>query len=234
MQVDHDTVSTGPVVTGTVTDLLGGTATATVVVQYDGHGPTLAPIVTPPRCRSGRSPPTATPNATDASSGVASESCAVPQTTTAGAASVLCKATDVAGNRSTAPAYYTVQALADRRAAGWTIESRCLRWTQTARASSCASSGVPVLFRACDANGTPIGTKGFVTSVTLRLHGCAAGVRTGERGLVPADRRASPIRSRAQLWTGHIPTLKLASGKKYTYRVLLADGTSFTVTFGVR
>jgi hypothetical protein len=33
---------------------------------------------------------------------------------------------------------------------------------------------------------------------------------------------------------GSIPTLKLTAGKKYTYRVSLADGTSFTVTFGVR
>ena len=43
VRVDRDTLSTGRVVTGTVTDLLGGTATATVVVQYDGHGPVLAP-----------------------------------------------------------------------------------------------------------------------------------------------------------------------------------------------
>ena len=33
---------------------------------------------------------------------------------------------------------------------------------------------------------------------------------------------------------GSIGSAKLASGKKYTYRVTLADGTSFTFTFGVR
>ena len=36
------------------------------------------------------------------------------------------------------------------------------------------------------------------------------------------------------VWVGNIATAKLAGGKKYTYRVDLADGTSFTVTFGVR
>ncbi len=52
--------------------------------------------------------------------------------------------------------------------------------------------------------------------------------------LVPADRPASSMSKSSSAVDGHIPTLKLASGKKYTYRVLLADGTSFTVTFGVR
>jgi hypothetical protein len=36
------------------------------------------------------------------------------------------------------------------------------------------------------------------------------------------------------VWSGTIPTLKLTSGKQYTYRVQLADSTSFLVTFGVR
>jgi hypothetical protein len=35
-------------------------------------------------------------------------------------------------------------------------------------------------------------------------------------------------------WQGSIPTNRLTSGKEYTYRIDLADGTSFTVTFGVR
>ena len=51
---------------------------------------------------------TATPHATDASSGVASQSCDVPQTSAAGAASVTCRATDVAGNTAVALAHYTV------------------------------------------------------------------------------------------------------------------------------
>ena len=38
----------------------------------------------------------------------------------------------------------------------------------------------------------------------------------------------------ARTWIGTIPTKKLATGMKYTYRVSLADGTSFTVSFGVR
>ncbi len=37
----------------------------------------------------------------------------------------------------------------------------------------------------------------------------------------------------ADVWLGTIPTADLEAGKKYTYRVDLADGTSFMLTFGV-
>ena len=95
------------------------------------------------------------------------------------------------------------------------------------------SSGVPVVFRACDAKGTPIGTKGFVKSVTLlSTTPLPASARVNEVWYPPVG--AFIFSKSSQQWTGYIPTRKLASGTKYTYRVLLADGTSFTVTFGVR
>ena len=105
--IDDDTTSSGELVEGSITDLLGRTATASVLVRVDVTAPTLAPVVTPSPVTVGQ-PATATPNATDASSGVASQSCDVPATATAGAASVECRAADVAGNTTTVRAYYTV------------------------------------------------------------------------------------------------------------------------------
>ena len=53
---------------------------------------------------------TATPNATDALSGVAAQSCGVPDTSTAGPHSVACTASDAAGNAATQTLNYTVAA----------------------------------------------------------------------------------------------------------------------------
>ena len=53
---------------------------------------------------------TATPHATDAASGVASESCDVPADGDGGRGIRPCRATDVAGNTATAFGYYTVVA----------------------------------------------------------------------------------------------------------------------------
>ncbi len=53
---------------------------------------------------------TATPNATDALSGVAAQSCAVPDTSTVGPHTVVCTASDAAGNGATQTLSYTVAA----------------------------------------------------------------------------------------------------------------------------
>ena len=53
---------------------------------------------------------TATPNASDALSGVAAQSCGVPDTSTAGPHSVTCTASDAAGNGATQTLAYTVAA----------------------------------------------------------------------------------------------------------------------------
>ncbi len=94
-------------------------------------------------------------------------------------------------------------------------------------------SGVPVVFTACDANGNPIGTKKFVKGFTLVSTAPlapSAGVNELSYVYVGTFKYAT---SSGQ-WQGFIPTNKLTSGRKYTYRVDLADGSSFTVTFGVR
>ena len=85
----------------------GGTNTQTVTIKRDGTVPTLAPVVSPnPVLLNGTA--TATPNATDQRSGLASASCGAPTTTTVGSKSVSCTATDYAGNTNTVAANYTV------------------------------------------------------------------------------------------------------------------------------
>ena len=81
--------------------------------------------------------------------------------------------------------------------------------------------------------GASIGTKGFVTGVTLfSTATLPSAAKVNEAWYLPIGSFAYV--SAAKTWIGHIPTAKLASGKMYSYRVNLSDGTSFTVTFGVR
>ncbi|MFH8251317.1 hypothetical protein ACH3VR_13175 [Microbacterium sp. B2969] len=282
--VGTDTSAAGVPVTGTITDLLGRTATASVLVRVDTTAPDLKPVVTPPNVEVGGTA-TATPNATDASSGVASQSCDDPMTATAGTASVECRATDVAGNSATALAYYTVAepiptptptpppgptpspttpaappstpttrpaSPAPRTGTGGgstgggstggsvlpllpglPLPDRQPLGPLAADGSSVFAhgSGVPIIFRAYADDGTAIGTKGYVAGVVLlSSQAMPASTKATEAyflpfGFVYADA--------ADLWLGSIPTADLDGGRRYTYRVDLADGTSFTVTFGV-
>ncbi len=95
--------SAGTTVAGTCTDNAGNTSSSvTFGLKYDATAPTLTPTVAPnPASLNGAA--TASPNATDATSGVASASCAQPDTSSAGAKSVACTAADNAGNTATAP-----------------------------------------------------------------------------------------------------------------------------------
>ncbi|GAA5209610.1 PD40 domain-containing protein [Microbacterium kyungheense] len=230
--VDADTAPEGRTVSGTVTDVRGETATTELLVKVDGTAPALAPVVTPDPVTVGGTA-TATPNATDAASGVASQSCDVPSTATAGTASVTCRATDAAGNTGSASAAYTVTAPGPVLCGGVPDRSPLLAVNADGSSVFFRLSGVPIVFRACDAAGKSIGTKRFVTGVVLVATADLPSSAKVNEGLYP------PIGSftyakLTKTWVGAIPTIKLKSGKKYTYRIELADGTSFTVTFGVR
>lgn len=85
----------------------GGTNSQSVTVKRDATAPILNSSVAPnPVFLNGSA--TATPNASDALSGIASSSCGMPNTTTVGSKSVNCTATDNAGNTATASANYRV------------------------------------------------------------------------------------------------------------------------------
>ena len=92
---------------------------------------------------------------------------------------------------------------------------------------------MPVSFTACDPAGNPIGTKKFVKEVVLvTTTSLPTSAGLNELWYVPVG--GFTYSSSTGLWQGYINTAKLSAGKKYTYRVMLSDGTSFTVTFGVR
>lgn len=86
----------------------GGTTTKRVTVKRDATGPTLAPTFTHDPIVLGQVV-TASPNAEDALSGVASASCGTVSTAVAGPGqTVACTATDSAGNTTRAEAFYSV------------------------------------------------------------------------------------------------------------------------------
>ena len=82
------------------------TSFTTATIKRDGTAPTLNPTVPSPILR-GQSY-SASPNAADALSGLASQSCGALDTTTTGNKSTTCSATDNAGNTTTVTLNYTV------------------------------------------------------------------------------------------------------------------------------
>ncbi|GAA5196265.1 hypothetical protein [Microbacterium jejuense] len=230
--VATDTPPGGRTVTGTMTDVNGRTATTQLLVKVDVTAPALAPVVTPNPVVVGGTA-TAAANATDPASGVASQSCDAPSTTTAGAKSVTCRATDAAGNTGSASAAYTVTAPAPALCGGVRDRSPLIGVDTDGSSVFARVSGVPIVFRACDAAGKPISTKKFVTGVVLvTTADLPSSAKVNEAFYPPIG--SFTYSKLTKTWVGAIPTVKLKSGKKYTYRVDLADGTSFTVTFGVR
>jgi hypothetical protein len=87
--------------------LVTGDSMTPVYISIDKTPPTLAPTVSPNVVLL-NSTATATPNATDALSGVASQSCGPVVTSSTGTKSVSCTATDSANNTVTKSVTYTV------------------------------------------------------------------------------------------------------------------------------
>jgi alpha-tubulin suppressor-like RCC1 family protein len=92
----------------TVSDKAGNTSAPSnvVTVKLDKTAPTLAPTMPSPLLRGGSY--TASPNASDAMSGIATSSCGALDTSTSGSKSTTCSATDNAGNSKTVTLNYTV------------------------------------------------------------------------------------------------------------------------------
>ena len=84
----------------------GGVTAKSLAYKHDNVAPALAATLSAaPRVGDAV---TATPNATDAVSGVAAQSCGVPDTSTTGPHTVACTASDAAGNGATQTLSYTV------------------------------------------------------------------------------------------------------------------------------
>ena len=157
-------------------------------------------------------------------------SCAAADTATPGSKTVECSAADAAGNQARATANYVVMPAS---CAGADDRTALAPLASDGSSVFLRTSGVPVVFRACDMRGNPINTKGFVKSVTLvATTALPANSKITELWYPPVT--AFGFRPVARTWVGMISTPKLPARKRHTSEVLLTDGTSFTLTFGVR
>jgi hypothetical protein len=170
----------------TATDGLGNSGAAagssnTATIQLDSVAPTLSPTVSPnPVLLNGSA--TASPGAGDVTSGVATSSCGAVDTSTVGAKTVSCTATDNAGNVNTANASYSV-------VYGFTgFFSPVDNGGVLNKAK--AGQAIPLKWRLTDANGDPVlslaSVTATVTSLTCSLSTTADAVEeyaTGSSGL---------------------------------------------------
>ncbi|MCO5175761.1 MAG: hypothetical protein M9890_02160 [Thermomicrobiales bacterium] len=85
----------------------GGVTTQVLTIKRDATAPSLNPTIAPDVILL-NSEATATPNASDAASGIASQSCPTIDTSSVGEHTITCTATDVAGNSASASITYTV------------------------------------------------------------------------------------------------------------------------------
>jgi Pentapeptide repeats (8 copies) len=147
-------------VSATCADLAGNIGQASVTVMVETGPPSLFPSVSPnPVMLNGVA--TAQANAVDFKSGVASQQCDTPDTSTPGLHTVSCTATDNAGNVSTQSVSYVVDV-------GVTTLS------PSAKTQLKSGASIPVKFQLMDANGPISATLAAQLSTT-----CAATVSLG-------------------------------------------------------
>ena len=154
----------GQTVTCSATSV-GGTNSESVIIKRDASAPTIAPGVAPnPVILNGTA--TASPNATDALSGIASASCATPSTATVGSKTLDCSAMDQAGNSAT-------------KSVGYTVTFQFVGFSGPVDGggvlnSSKAGQNIPLKWRLLDANGVPVTTLSAATATATTL-ACAVG-----------------------------------------------------------
>jgi hypothetical protein len=118
-------------------------AKGSLTLSIDTVAPALAPTISPATILLHGSA-TATPHANDGTSGIATQSCDAPDTSTAGLHTLSCTATDVAGNTTTVPVPYLVQ----YRILGFFSPSANSKWK--------SGQTVPIKVALADANGVRI------------------------------------------------------------------------------
>jgi hypothetical protein len=143
--------SSGVTVSGTCTDLAGNTSASaeSSAFMYDATAPNLTPTVSPnPVVLNGNA--TASPNASDATSGIDTASCDQVDASAIGSFSVDCDATDNAGNMATASANYNV------------IYGVCGYDKATVK----SGATLPIKLFLCDANGANVSDPAVVVKAT--------------------------------------------------------------------
>ena len=145
----------------------GGTNTQAVRIKRDATAPTLAPTVSPNPIFLNATA-SAAPNANDATSGIASSSCATLNTATVGNKIVSCTATDRAGNVATTNASYAVM----YQFVGFTAPVDGNSVLNVAKVAKI----VPVRWRLLNAAGAPITNLSSATvTVTVADLACPSG-----------------------------------------------------------
>jgi hypothetical protein len=147
----------------TCADLAGNTSTASHIARIDKTSPSLAPDVSPnPVIVGGVA--TASSGATDTLSGVATDSCGTPDTATVGLKSVICTATDNAGNSASATVDYRVE-----YAFGGFLPP--VRDSDAVNEFK-AREAIPIRFQLTDANGGYISALAAVSAITYKRSSC--------------------------------------------------------------
>ncbi len=199
----------------------GTTGPVSVTIKRDATVPTLAPTATPnPVVLNGTT--TVTANATDITSTIDTSSCTPVITSSIGAYTVACTATDKAGNSATANVTYTV---------GYKV---CALYDQT-KAHKLGST-VPIKLQLCDANGANVSAAGVVVHASSLLNlDSSASANVDDSGA--ANSPDNDFRYNATLGTtgGYIYNLSTKGLTVGTWQLsFTASGASYAVTFDVR
>ncbi|MGH9531006.1 MAG: kelch repeat-containing protein [Terriglobales bacterium] len=227
-------------VSGSCTDNAGNGTNGSFSLKYDATAPVLNPVVSPnPVTLNGSA--TASANATDNLSGVATQSCGAVNTSTEGPHTVSCTASDFAGNSASASASYSVVAANSGFMPAGTL---CLGQPGhqvlpplNAAGDNLVSRGriVAVKFRVCDWNGNSVGPTPVVGSFDLVqvIGGSPAPPKRGNGG---GNRPAVRLRwsETDQMWILQISTRNLLPGATYIYRIHLVDGSDIYFQFTLR
>jgi hypothetical protein len=96
-------------------------------------------------------------------------------------------------------------------------------------------STVPLKFRACDANGNPVGPTTAVPNIVASfvLDHTTAGA-PGLNETVDSTTPDTAFRWSPDQWIFNLSTKNLTSNKTYTYKVTLVGGTFFYITFALK
>jgi hypothetical protein len=223
--------------TRSCTDLAGNTAADSVPFKYDATAPTLTPSVSPnPVVLNGSA--SASPGASDATSGVASAACGPVDTSSVGSHAVACTATDNAGNQTSVSAPYSVNYAATGSclgSPGHQILQPINANYQTDLSVFKLGSTVPAKFRVCDANGVSIGTAGVVTKFALvQKLGLDPSELIDETVLSTTPDTAFRWSATDQQWIFNMATKGLKAGTTYVYQVTLNDGSKIDFRFGLK